>query len=52
MVILGEIDIIVDKLRLQYEGLFSVKDLYYMIDEWSEERNYDRREKRLFGGAC
>ena len=43
---MAEVDIIVDKLRLQFEGLFSVKDLYYMIDQWFEERNYDRRELR------
>ena len=43
---MGEMDIIVDKLRLQYEGLFSVKDLYFAIDEWFEERNFDRRELR------
>ncbi len=44
MVRIAEVDIIVDKLRLQYEGLFSVKELYFSIDEWLEERNYDRRE--------
>jgi len=43
---MAEIDIIIDKLRLQFEGLFSVKDLYYMMDEWFEERNYDHRELR------
>ncbi len=43
---MGEIEIIVDKLRLQFEGLFSVKDFYFMIDEFFEDRNYDRREIR------
>ena len=41
-----ERDIIVDKLRLTYEGLFSVADLYKMIDEWFEEKGYDKREKK------
>lgn len=43
---MAEIEIVVDKLRLQYDGLFSAKDLYYMLDEWFEEKNYDRREIR------
>lgn len=41
---MAERDIIVDKMRMTYEGLFSVTELYKMIDEWFEEKNYDKKE--------
>lgn len=43
---MAERDYIVDKLSLTYEGLFSVKDLYKMIDEWFRWKGYDKREKK------
>jgi hypothetical protein len=39
-----ERETIIDKMRLDYEGIFSVAELYKMIDEWFEEKNYDKRE--------
>jgi hypothetical protein len=41
---MAERDIIVDKMRMTYEGLFSVSELYKMMDEWFEEKNYDKKE--------
>lgn len=41
---MAERDIIVDKMRVTYEGLFSVTELYKMMDEWFEEKNYDKKE--------
>ena len=41
-----EREVIVDKLRLTYEGLFSVSDLYNLIDEWLRWKGYDKRENK------
>ncbi|MBS3127783.1 hypothetical protein J4410_01440 [Candidatus Woesearchaeota archaeon] len=38
--------VVVDKLRLTYEGLFSVSELYRFIDEYFEDKGYDKREKK------
>ena len=43
---MSEIEVVVDKLRLDYEGLFSVPELYKLIDELFEEKNYDKKEIR------
>ncbi len=43
---MAEREILVDKQRLQYEGLFNFSDLYAMIDEWFEYKGYDKREKK------
>ena len=43
---MAERETLVDNYRLQYEGLFSVIDLYTMIDEYFEEKGYDKREKK------
>jgi hypothetical protein len=45
---LAEKDYIVDKLRLTYDGLFSVRELYNLVTEWFEERGYDKNEKKNF----
>src|SRR3989344_777221 len=37
---------IIENYRIQYEGLFSVGDLYSLIDEYFEEKGYDKREKK------
>lgn len=37
---------IVDKLRLTYEGLFSVNELYLVIDKWFRDKGYDKREMK------
>lgn len=36
--------ILVERQRLHFEGLFSVADLYKTIDEYYEEKGYDKRE--------
>ncbi|TAL56429.1 MAG: hypothetical protein EPN86_02610 [Nanoarchaeota archaeon] len=38
--------IIVDHLRLSYEGLFNVTELYQSIDTFFREKGYDKHEKR------
>ncbi len=35
---------LVDKHRVQYEGLFVIQDLHKLIDEYFEEKGYDKRE--------
>lgn len=42
---MAEQKIVVENLELQYEGLFSFKDLYKLIDDWLKENNYDKVEK-------
>ncbi len=41
---LAERTVVIDKLRLTYEGLFSVLELYNLINNWLEQKNYDKRE--------
>jgi len=41
-----EIKIVVDKLRIQYEGIFSVPELYQTIDNWLREKGYDKQERK------
>ncbi len=41
---MAEREVMVDKMRLTYEGLFSIYELYKMMDEWFEEKGYDKRE--------
>ena len=47
---MAERETLIDNYRVIYEGLFSVKDLYSLIDEYFEEKGYDRREKKNIGG--
>jgi hypothetical protein len=35
---------LVDKHRMNYEGIFVIQDLYKLIDEYYEEKGYDKRE--------
>ena len=37
--------IVVDKLKLEYEGLFDWKELFKLISEWFREKTYDWKEK-------
>jgi hypothetical protein len=39
-----ETTIVIDNLSLNYEGLFSVKDMYLLVDNFFAEKNYDKRE--------
>ncbi len=41
-----EREVVVDKLRLTYEGIFSVPELYKLIDEWFRWKGYDKRENK------
>lgn len=44
---MAERDFVVDHMRLSYEGVFKVQDLYKLIDSWLREKGYDKREKRM-----
>jgi hypothetical protein len=37
-------EILVERQKMHYEGLFNVADLYRTIDEYYEEKGYDKRE--------
>ena len=37
--------IIVDESEVEYEGLFSLTDLYKLIDKYAKEKGYDKEEK-------
>jgi len=41
---MAEREMIVDHLRLTYEGLFDASQLYKMIDEWFRTKGYDKWE--------
>ncbi len=41
-----ERDIVVDRMKIEYEGLFSARELYKLIDNWFFEKGYDKREKQ------
>src|SRR3989338_2059430 len=43
---MAEREVVVDKMRLTYEGLFEVTELYKHIDEWFRSRGYDKRENK------
>jgi len=38
--------ILVERQRMHFEGIFNIKDLYKTIDEYYEEKGYDKREKK------
>lgn len=41
---MSERKIVVDELKLNYEGLFDVKEFYKMLDNFFRYRHYDKRE--------
>jgi hypothetical protein len=41
---MAEKEKVIDELRLQYEGLFDINELYHTIDRWFREKQYDKRE--------
>ncbi|HII29939.1 hypothetical protein COT48_03610 [Candidatus Woesearchaeota archaeon CG08_land_8_20_14_0_20_47_9] len=43
---MAERTIVVDGLTLNYEGIFSVADLFQVIENWLREKGYDKRETR------
>ena len=44
---MAERDFVVDHMRLSYEGIFNVTELYKLIDNWLREKGYDKKEKRM-----
>lgn len=44
---MAEREVVIDKMRLSYEGLFKVSELYKLIDGWLREKGYDKRERRM-----
>jgi len=43
---MAERQIIIDHMRLAYEGLFDVTQLYTMVQEWFREKGYDKKERK------
>ncbi len=42
---MSEREVVIDKMRLTYEGLFDVVELYKLIDRFFKEKGYDKRER-------
>lgn len=42
---MSEREVLIDKMRLTYEGLFDVVELYKLIDRFLKEKGYDKRER-------
>ena len=42
---MSEKKIIIDESEIAYEGLFDLKELYALIDEFLKQKNYDKVEK-------
>ena len=45
---MAERRIVVDTLRLNYQGLFNLNELYLVIDKWFRERGYDKYERNNY----
>ncbi len=45
---MGEKRIVVDGLTIEYNGLFSLNELWILIDKWTRERYYDRSENKNY----
>jgi len=43
---MAERRLVVDHLRIKYEGLFKATELYTLIDKWLNEKAFDKRELR------
>jgi len=43
---MAEQEIVVDKDRITYEGIFSVAELYRLIDEWLLDKDYTKRHPK------
>jgi hypothetical protein len=44
----AERTIVVDHKTISYEGLFSAKELYRIVDKWFFDKGYDKSEKKNF----
>ena len=45
---MAERTIVVDHKTMSYEGLFSAKELYQIVDKWFFDKGYDKSEKKNF----
>ncbi len=43
---MAEREYVIEDVMLVYEGLFSVSDLYQLIDEWFRWKGYDKKENK------
>ena len=43
---MSEKKLVIDQLKLNYEGLFEVNELFKMVDAWFYEKGYDKYEKK------
>ncbi len=43
---MGERFFVIEGLSLKYDGLFSISELYKLIDEWFQRHGYEKVEKR------
>jgi len=43
---MAERRLVIDHMRLKYEGLFDLHELYKLIDNWLREKAFDKRELR------
>ncbi len=41
---MDEVEIVVDKLRLNYEGIFSAKDFFNMIDDFLDRKGFEKKD--------
>ena len=45
---MSEKKLVIDQLKLTFEGIFDLNGLYRTIDSWFYEKNYDKWEKKNF----
>jgi hypothetical protein len=45
---MAERRIVIDTLRLNYQGLFNMHEFYRMIDKWLREKGYDKYERKNY----
>jgi hypothetical protein len=45
---MAEKKLVIDQLKLTYEGIFDLNGLYRTIDSWFYEKGYDKYEKKNF----
>lgn len=40
--------VVVDNLRIRYDGVFNMNELYLLIDKYYREKGYDKCERQMF----
>ena len=43
---MAEMELIIEQVRLTYEGLFKATEIYKLIDNWLRTHGYDKREMK------